>query len=54
MDNHRFEHTGISALNTESDKIIQGDSGENDDISGGDNIVYCEEKSSNVHVSNSE
>jgi len=41
-------------LKTEFDKIIQGDSGVNVDISGGDSIVHCEEESSNVHLSNSE
>jgi hypothetical protein len=54
LDNHRFEHTGTNALKTEYDKIIQGDSGENYHISRGDSIVYCEEESSNVYVSNSE
>lgn len=41
-------------METEFDKIIQGDSGVNVDIYGGNSIVHCEKESANVHVSNSE
>jgi len=41
-------------LEAQFDKITQGDSGGNVDISGGDSIVHCEEESANVHASNYE